>query len=72
MRFKTDGIAINYKLKADRDGITFDRFNPDDYDVLGNEDFLSALSNRQAGETLYGIVNHSTLSIIVKQYGVLL
>jgi hypothetical protein len=72
MKFKTDGITMNYKLKADRDGITFDRFNPDDYDVLGNEDFLNALNDRQPGETLYGIVNHSIFSIIVKQYGVLL
>ena len=61
-----------YKLKADNKGITFAVFRAADYDVLGNEDFLAALSDRQQGEILYGYVNDNILSIIVKQYGVVL
>jgi hypothetical protein len=61
-----------YKLKSDNNGITFTMFRAEDYDVLGNEDFLIALSDRQQGETLYGVVNDPILSIIVKQYGVII
>ena len=72
MRFKTDGITINYELTASEKGIIFSKFPATDYAVLGDEDFLRALSDKRPGETLHGVVNDRVLSIIVQQYGVLL
>ena len=61
-----------YELIANAKGISFASFQAEDYDVLGDEDFLLALSDRQPGETLHGYVDDRVLSIIVKQYGVVL
>lgn len=59
------------QLKADTaSGVHHWRFDPDSYDVLGDEDFLQALATCQDSEVLYGVVNPHVYHIIEIYYGV--
>ena len=59
------------KLIADTiNGVQEHDFDPDKYDVLGNEDFLLALKDCQPDEVLYGVVTKKIFQQIAQQYGV--
>jgi hypothetical protein len=61
----------NYRLQADNvNGVQLSDFDEDDYDVLGNEDFLQALATCKDGEILHGVVNQEMFDKIREEYGV--
>ena len=71
IQFRDAVKTKTYKLQADSvNGVMLADFDEDNYDVLGNEDFLQALEACQDGEILYGVVNQEVFDKINEEYGV--
>lgn len=61
---------MRYLIADTIDGVVSCPPFDDEYDVLGNEDFLDALDTLKPGELLMGIVDSETYSTIKTIYGI--
>lgn len=61
---------MEYLIADTIDGVVSCPPFEDDYDVLGNEDFLDALDTLKPSELIRGIVDSETYKTINKIYGI--